>query len=101
MEMNGKTEEQVEKSLILTNFYDNVTSYLVSIKEPSSPSGKEEEMDYHDRSHCGHLTLSDTGKDVILAGWVDVLPWNNSPAPVFSNLVAATTRTRRVSHESR
>jgi len=31
------------------------------------------EMEYHDRSPSGHLTLSDTGKEVTLAGWVDAL----------------------------
>lgn len=30
-------------------------------------------MEYCDRSPCGHLTLSDTGKEVTLAGWVDAL----------------------------
>jgi len=30
-------------------------------------------MEYHDRSLSGHLTLSDTGKEVTLAGWVDAL----------------------------
>ncbi len=30
-------------------------------------------MEYHDRLPCGHLTLSDTGKEVTLAGWVDAL----------------------------
>ncbi len=30
-------------------------------------------MEYRDRSPCGHLTLSDTGKEVTLAGWVDAL----------------------------
>ncbi len=36
-------------------------------------SGKEDEMEYRDRSPCGHLTLSDAGKEVTLAGWVDAL----------------------------
>jgi aspartyl-tRNA synthetase len=30
-------------------------------------------MQYRDRSPCGHLALSDTGKEVTLAGWVDAL----------------------------
>ena len=30
-------------------------------------------MKYQDRSPCGNLTLSDTGKEVTLAGWVDAL----------------------------
>jgi len=30
-------------------------------------------MEYQDRSPCGRLTWSDTGKEVILAGWVDAL----------------------------
>jgi aspartyl-tRNA synthetase len=30
-------------------------------------------MEYRDRFPCGHLTLSDTGKEVTLAGWVDAL----------------------------
>lgn len=38
-----------------------------------SHSGKEDSMDYRDRSPCGSLSLSDTGREVILAGWVDAL----------------------------
>jgi aspartyl-tRNA synthetase len=30
-------------------------------------------MKYHARSHCGRLSLSDTGRAVTLAGWVDAL----------------------------
>ncbi|MBM4324834.1 MAG: aspartate--tRNA ligase, partial [Deltaproteobacteria bacterium] len=30
-------------------------------------------MEYRDRSPCGQLTLSDVGKEVTLAGWVDAL----------------------------
>ena len=35
--------------------------------------GKEDEMEFHDRSPCGYLTLSDAGKEVTLSGWVDAL----------------------------
>ena len=38
-----------------------------------NPAGKEDKMIYQDRSPCGHLTLSDAGKEVTLAGWVDAL----------------------------
>ena len=41
--------------------------------ESLNHSGKEYEIEYHDRSPSGHLTLSDTGKEVTLAGWVDAL----------------------------
>ncbi|MFO7642901.1 MAG: OB-fold nucleic acid binding domain-containing protein [Desulfosarcina sp.] len=30
-------------------------------------------MPYHDRLYCGHLSLSDVGSNVTLAGWVDAL----------------------------
>ncbi|MDH4220074.1 MAG: aspartate--tRNA ligase [Candidatus Aminicenantes bacterium] len=30
-------------------------------------------MTYHDRSNCGQLSLSDVGREVTLAGWVDAL----------------------------
>jgi aspartyl-tRNA synthetase len=42
---------------------------MESLKHP----GKGEEMAYQDRSQCGKLSLSETGKEVTLAGWVDAL----------------------------
>jgi aspartyl-tRNA synthetase len=34
---------------------------------------RKKNMEYQDRFPCGHLTLSDTGKEVTLAGWVDAM----------------------------
>ncbi len=34
---------------------------------------RKDTMNYHGRSYCGLLNLSDSGKQVVLAGWVDAL----------------------------